>query len=114
MENVFCLESRRGIRIWVLCVYVNWEETGKEEEVDHTDVVTQGRLYGELADIVQGSTLLGKLATPVACTVAPTFNLSAPCIPTLTVCSTGSRFTNFFLACFVAMLGRCLYVPSVI
>ena len=61
-----------------MCVYVNWEETEKEEEVDHTDVVTQGRLYGELADIVQGSTLLGKLATPVACTVAPTFNLSAP------------------------------------
>ena len=64
MEDVFRLESRRGIRIWVLCIYVNWEETEKEDQVAQTDVVTQGRLQRELADIVQGSTLLDKKATP--------------------------------------------------
>lgn len=57
-------ESQQGIRIWVLCIYVNWEEIEKEDEVDHTDVVTQGRLYLELADIFQGSGLLNKLVTP--------------------------------------------------
>ena len=35
----------------------------KEDEVAHTDVVTQARLYRELADIVQGSTLLDEEAT---------------------------------------------------
>ena len=51
---------------------------------------------------------------PVTCIAPATFSLSALCTPTLTVCSAGSQFTNFFLACFVAMLGRCLYIPSVI
>ena len=51
---------------------------------------------------------------PVTYIAAPTFSRSAPCTLTLTVCSAGSQFTSFFLACFVTMLGRCLYIPSVI
>lgn len=57
-------ESQQGIKIWVLFIYINWEEVEKEDEVDRTDVVTPGRLYLELADIFQGSGLLNKLVTP--------------------------------------------------
>ena len=46
------------------CAFTSAERNLKEEdEVAHTDVVTQGRLRREHADMVQGSTLLDKEAT---------------------------------------------------